>query len=95
MSYKFITKILANRLAPLLGKMVSSLQGAFVSGRWIAENIILAKEVVHYMRHKRVEGLVVGFKVDMMKAYDQVDWRCLLKVLECFGFFKKWYSLIN
>ena len=48
-SYKIITKILANRLAPLLGKMVSPLQGTFIPGRWIVENIILAKEVVHYM----------------------------------------------
>ena len=94
-SYKIITKILANRLAPLLGKMVSPLQGAFVPGRWIAENIILAKEVVHYMRHKRGEGSVVGFKVDMMKTYNRVDWRFLLKVLECFGFSKKWCNLIH
>ena len=47
------------------------------------------------MRHKRGEGSVVGVKVDMMKAYDRVDWRFLLKVLECFGFSKKWCNLIN
>ena len=93
--YKIITKIMANRLAPLLGKMISPLQGAFVPGRWIAENVMLAKEVLHFMRHKQGQGSVAGFKVDMMKAYDHIEWGFLLKILEDFGFSNRWRNMIT
>jgi len=86
---------LANRLTPLLHKIISPLQGAFVSGRWIAENVILAKEIVHYMNHKQGGSTVVRVKVDLMKAYDRLEWSFLLKVMECLGFSSKWCQLVH
>jgi hypothetical protein len=44
--YKCITKILAKRLRVGLNDVVSQNQGAFIPGRSIAENIILAQEIV-------------------------------------------------
>jgi hypothetical protein len=44
--YKCITKILANRLIPGLQEVMSPNQGAFIPGRGIAKNILLAQEVV-------------------------------------------------
>lgn len=44
--YKCITKILANRLRPCLDGVVSANQTAFVPSRCIAENILLAQELV-------------------------------------------------
>jgi len=44
--YKCITKILANRLRVGLNDVVSQNQGAFIPGRSIAENILLAQEIV-------------------------------------------------
>ena len=41
--YKGIAKILANRLQPLMSSLVSDVQGAFVKGRDIADNIHLAQ----------------------------------------------------
>eukprot|EP00253_Pinus_taeda_P028283 PITA_28283 len=39
-SYKIIAKLLANRLKPLLKKLISSNQGEFVEGRYIMDNVI-------------------------------------------------------
>jgi hypothetical protein len=40
--YKYITKILANRLLPGLDDIISSGQGAFTQRRSISKNILLA-----------------------------------------------------
>jgi hypothetical protein len=44
---KLITKILANRLAPLLKDLVASSQSAFVRGRCIHDNYMLVKHLFH------------------------------------------------
>ena len=51
--YKVISKILVSRLRPLLEKMIYPTQIAFIPNRNIAENIILAQEIVHSFRTKR------------------------------------------
>jgi len=39
-SYKILSKIMANRIKPLLDKLISNAQGGFVKGRDILDNII-------------------------------------------------------
>lgn len=52
-AYKVIAKIISNRLNGVVEKLVSLNQKAFVRGRQIAENSILAHEVIHKVRkHK-------------------------------------------
>ncbi|PKI63801.1 hypothetical protein CRG98_015785 [Punica granatum] len=48
--YKVISKIIANRLKPLLERIISPNQTAFIEGRWINENGLLAQEILHTMR---------------------------------------------
>ncbi|XP_035547430.1 uncharacterized protein LOC118348944 [Juglans regia] len=67
--YKVFSKILVRRLSPILSKIVSPKQGAFLPGRSIYKNIALAQEIVH-MINKQVRGGNVLIKVDMEKAYD-------------------------
>lgn len=40
--YKIIAKILTSKLNPLLNTIISFFQDAFVEGRWIAENTVIA-----------------------------------------------------
>ena len=44
--YKIISKILVDKIRPLLDKMISPTQSAFISNRWIAENQIIVQEVL-------------------------------------------------
>jgi len=45
--YKTISKILVSKLRPLLDKLVSPFQSAFIPQRFIHENILLTHEIIH------------------------------------------------
>ncbi|KAL6195657.1 hypothetical protein ACLB2K_031275 [Fragaria x ananassa] len=70
-SYKVLSKILANRLKQVLPLIISPNQNAFVSGRQIQDNLLVAHEAYHYLKLKRAGGNhEFGLKLDMNKAYD-------------------------
>ncbi|KAL0285595.1 UNVERIFIED_CONTAM: putative ribonuclease H protein [Sesamum radiatum] len=83
--YKVITKIIVQRLRSVLDKMISPSQNAFVPGRSIGDNILLAQEM--FSGYNR-QGLPMrcALKVDLRKAYDTVEWDFLSAVLHLFGF---------
>eukprot|EP00253_Pinus_taeda_P008351 PITA_08351 len=65
--YKIISKILANRLKPLLPSLISGEQSSYVEGRQILNNIIQAREVVHLLTSKRwVTSLVTSSSLSIL-----------------------------
>ncbi|GJV92190.1 RNA-directed DNA polymerase, eukaryota, reverse transcriptase zinc-binding domain protein [Tanacetum coccineum] len=83
--YKCISKIVTNRIKGVLGKLVNKSQSAFIAGRQITDNILLAQELFKgYNRKQKIKR--VAFKIDLQKAYDTIDWSFLKIVLEQFGF---------
>jgi len=89
--YKIISKVLANRLKKVLPKCISDNQYAFVPGRSILDNAMVAIEVLHFMKAKtRGEDRYVALKLDISKAYDRMDWNYLRVVLNKMGFHDRW-----
>lgn len=91
--YKLIAKVLANRLKKVLPTTISENQSAFVPGRSITDNVLIAFESIHYMKRKKgnQEG-EVALKLDISKAYDRVNWRYLWHRMRVMGFNEKWVS---
>ena len=92
--YKCITKIVSNRLLPLLNDLVSLNQFAFIPSRSISENVLLAQELVRNY-HKEKGEPCCTLKIDLMKAYDSVNWEFMIHCLHCFGFLVKFLSWIK
>ncbi|KAJ9536437.1 hypothetical protein OSB04_un000395 [Centaurea solstitialis] len=92
--YKCISKVIVDRMKPVLDKLVDSSQSAFIPGRKIGDNILMAHElVVGYHLNKGPPRC--AFKIDLRKAYDMVSWDYLLCMLCGMGFHSvliKWIS---
>jgi hypothetical protein len=86
--YKMVTKVLANRLAKVMGDLISKNQSAFLKGRQLVEGVVVVNEVINFAKKNRKKCLI--FKVDFEKAYDSVDWGFLDYMLGRFGFNSKW-----
>ena len=69
--YKIISKVPANRLKKILEEVIDESQSAFVLGRSIIDNVLVAFETMHCidLKRKGKEALMV-VKLDMSKAYD-------------------------
>ncbi len=93
--YKIIAKVLANRLKKILPQIISESQSAFVPGRLISDNILIAFETLHHMQHMKGGRLgYMALKLDMSKAYDRVEWEFLEKIMLKMGFHTRWVSIV-
>ncbi|VFQ73390.1 unnamed protein product [Cuscuta campestris] len=90
---KMLSRIMANRLAPLLNKLFSPEQAGFQKGKGIEEHILLTNELMHKLESK-VRGGNVMIKLDMAKAFDKMSWSYIGAVLQGFGFTEKSTSLL-
>ncbi|XP_071912299.1 uncharacterized protein [Coffea arabica] len=89
---KVLSRLLSDRVAVFLPKIISPQQSGFVRGRNITENYLLAQEVLAGIGKKSREGNV-ALKLDMAKAYDRVSWLHLTRVLRKFGFGERFIDM--
>lgn len=78
--YKVISKILANRLKVLLLDLIEPSQCAFVKGRLLLENVLLATELVIDYHKQSIQPRSV-LKLDILKAFDSVRWSFITEAL--------------
>lgn len=72
--YKILDKVLAIRLQKIMPSMIYPAKGAFVHGRQIFDEVLIA----------------LICKLDLKKAYNKVDWGFLYYMLSRMGFGVKW-----
>lgn len=92
--YKCITKLLAARLKKTLPSLINVAQAAFIPGRHISDNILLAQELVRGYDSSSSSPRC-AFKVDLMKAFDSVRWDFLWDCLALFGFPAKFIGWVR
>lgn len=94
-AYKIISKILCTRLKVILPFIVSPTQGAFVAGRLISDNLLIAHEMIHGLKtNPNCRKEFIAIKTDMSKAYDRVEWTFLEALFIKMGFDAKWIAWI-
>eukprot|EP00253_Pinus_taeda_P019806 PITA_19806 len=78
-SFKIISKIIAERIKGTLANHLSRDKHAFLKGRNILDVVASTQECIYSMFSNNIAGDVL--KIDLQKAYDCLDWgfiRCLL-----------------
>ncbi|CAJ2651715.1 unnamed protein product [Trifolium pratense] len=88
--YKILSKILANRLKRVLGKLISKCQSAFLPQRQILDGVVVLNEVMDLA--KRSKDSCMLFKVDFERAYDTVSWGFLERMMIKMGFSEGWLN---
>lgn len=93
--FRILSKVLANRHKSCLPTLISINQSAFVQGRLLTDNALIAYEINDYIRRK-TQGKYgyVGLKIDISKAYDRLEWKFIEDMLGKYGFHQRWISRV-
>lgn len=82
MIQKVVSKVVVNRLKEVIGLIISDNQSAILPGGLTTDNVMIAHEVMHYMKRRTIEKQGwMALKLDMSKAYDRVEQGYLRAVL--------------
>ena len=82
--YKVISRLLVRRLKIILPSLILPSQTAFVQGRLLLENTVLASELINgYHKNNGVKKITI--KVDIAKAFDTLSWDFLFTCLHGLG----------
>jgi len=64
--YKVISKVMVNRLKPVMDNLITPYQNAFIQGRNISDNILLAHEIMDALKKKKGKKFSFGaLKIDL------------------------------
>ncbi|KAI0496707.1 hypothetical protein KFK09_023031 [Dendrobium nobile] len=90
--YKIIAKLLAERMKPIMPKIIKENQAGFIKKRISTDNVILDNEILQFSR-KSSNIRLMCVKYDIKKAFDSVSRHFLLARMKQKGFpnsFIKW-----
>uniref|UniRef100_A0A8I7B9T8 Reverse transcriptase domain-containing protein n=1 Tax=Hordeum vulgare subsp. vulgare TaxID=112509 RepID=A0A8I7B9T8_HORVV len=93
--YKIIAKSLANRLKHHLRDYIDPAQQAFIEGRRISDNIIIAHEIARSFSLKSWKHVAFMLKIDLAKAFDRLEWNFIVSALAGKGLHGHFVNLVH
>jgi exonuclease III len=91
--YKLFSKVMAERLDPVLQTLIHPDQSGFIRTRQITDNLNLTRLVQSYYKRNKLKGCIVF--LDQQKAFDRVHWRYRDLVLEHCNFGDRFRGIIS
>ena len=77
--YKLISKVITVRLNPFLDTHISREQFGFLKNRQIVEPIGITQKTLHSVKTKNTCAIIL--KLDLVKAFDRVNWSYIRLIL--------------
>ena len=90
---KILSYVLAQRLKPLLPKLISEDQTGYIKNRFIGFNLRQIQDIIDYTELHGLEGAIIF--VDFTKAFDSLEWDFMFNVLKYFGFNDSFISWVE
>ena len=84
MDYKILTKVVTNRLRPIMPSLIHQDQTCSVIGRSYEDNATLLRDLCSYVEAKQLTCAIIS--IDQDKAFDSVHWGFMNKVLQRMNF---------
>ncbi|XP_026450473.1 uncharacterized protein LOC113350533 [Papaver somniferum] len=84
---------MAERFKSVIPKLISEHQGAFVRGKQLRDGVLIAGELIDARPKEGTPGVLC--KLDIEKAFENVNWFCVDIILKNAGFGEKWRNLIQ
>lgn len=85
-TYKFVAKIIVNRINPYLSSIIRSSQDSFLANRRSLDHAILIQEYITYFSKIRVKNCNMILKINLEKSFDKIEWSFIKDTLLFFGF---------
>ena len=82
--YKLISKIITNRIRPILSRSLFVEQLGFLKSQQIQNATSIVHECLHNIKKKKYKSIIL--KLDLQKAYDCIEWDLLRMILIQIGF---------
>ena len=82
--YKLLSQLIVQRLKPYIVEVINPCQAGFMPGRRTSDNIIIVQEVIRTLKSRWGRDGYVAPKLDLEKAYGQLDQVFLKETLEFF-----------
>ena len=94
MDYKCLSKIMAERIKPILDYLICPEQTGFMRGRHISKNIRRTFEIIRYCKKTKQPGLIMS--LDFSKCFDKIEHSAIRGSMKYFNFgpiFTNWTML--
>lgn len=93
-TYKIITKIISNRLKPIMNTLIGPCQSSFLKNRQATDNAIIVQETMTHFQKMKGKNVSMILKIDLEKAFDKIEWSFIRNTLIYFGFAHNIINLI-
>ena len=90
---KLLAYALAQRIKPLLPKIINTDQKGYVKNRYIGLNIRQIQDIIDYADTFKVDGAILF--LDFSKAFDSLEWNFMIETLKKFGFKNNFLSWVK